>query len=443
MPRKNPALRYPVVLARDHARPRTVPAPTAAAFDAHLSLLVYPAAFGLRDRYRALGLRERLLSLPVLVGILLSLVWRQIASVSELQRVLARESLLWVEPTQISQQALSDRLATLPAELFAALWGELAPTLQQRAAHRPHAHGTILDGLHPDYARVWVLDSTRLEAVFKKTKALRGQTDPVLGGTLTAVLDLGSHLPVQLWVDPSPTINDRTFVPKVRDLAPPGTIVVLDRGFNSFAEFDALTQQDCVVVGRWTANWAYDVSETLHASATELEQRVQLGKYRSSPCRHPVRRIGRRDASGQWHWWVTTECDAAKLPAEQVIALYDQRWRIEEVFLQCKRLLNLSYLWSSSANAIALQVWTTVLLYGVLVDLCGELGVALQVPVERISVEMVYRSLYHYAGAVQRGETRGLVAWLADPAQADLGLVKRPRKRPNPTMLSITEAVKL
>lgn len=439
MPRKNPALRYPIPLARDHARPRTVPAPTTAEFDAHLSLLVYPAAFGMRDRYRAMGLRERLLSLPVMVGILLSLVWRQIASVSELQRVLAREPLLWVDPTPISQQALSARLATLPAELFAALWDELHPTLQRRASQRPNAHGAVLDQLHPDYARVWVLDSTRLEAVFKKTKALRGQTNPVLGGTLTAVLDVGSHLPVQVWVDASPTVNDRTFVPNLRAIAPPGTIVVLDRGFTSFAEFDALSEQGCVVVGRWTANWAYEVIETLHRSADTVDEVVRLGKYRSSPCRHPVRRIGRRDATGQWHWWVTTACDAAKLPADHVIALYAQRWRIEEVFLQCKRLLNLSYLWGSGANAIALQVWSTMLLYGVLVDLCGELGVALQVPVERISVEMVYRSLYHYARAVQQGEGRELVTWLADPAQRDLGLVKRPRKRRPPAHLAVTE----
>lgn len=442
MPRKNPALRYPVVLERDHARPRTVPAPTSEAFDAQLTLLVYPAAFGLRDRFRALHRRERVLTLPMLVGILLSLVWRQIPSVSELKRVLAREPLLWVAPTEISQQALSTRLNTLPAELFAALWSEREPTLRQRASERPVAHGSVLSQLHPDYARVWVLDSSRLEAVFKKTEAVREQDKPVLGGTLTAVLDLGSHLPVHVWVEASARVNDRTFVPKLQEVTPPGTIVVLDRGFNTFAGFDGLTEQGSVVVGRWTANWARTLVETLPSPADTIDQIVQLGKYRSSPGRHPVRRIGRWD-HGQWHWWVTTQLDAAKLPADQVIALYAQRWRIEEVFLQCKRLLHLSYLWGSAANAIALQVWSTVLLYGVLVDLCGELGVALQVPVERISVEMVYRSLYHYARACQQGETRDLGAWLSDPAQRDLGLVKRQRKRPNPAPAAAEGTLKL
>ena len=136
------------------------------------------------------------------------------------------------------------------------------------------------------------------------------------------------------------------------------------------------------------------------------------------------------DAAGGWHFWVTTELDPARLPAEQVIALYAQRWRIEEAFLQCKRLLNLSYLWGSTANAIELQVWTTVVLYGVLVDLCGEAAMALAVPLERISMEMLYRSLYHYAGQVQRGETRAFITWLTDPRQADLGIVKRQRKPP-------------
>ena len=124
MPRRRTPGR-PVELERDYARPRTVPAPTTPQMDAQLQLLLYPAVFGLRDRYRGMGYRERILSLPVMVGILLSLVWRQIASVSELQRVLAREQLLWVEPTKITQQALSARLAALPAELFAPLWHEL------------------------------------------------------------------------------------------------------------------------------------------------------------------------------------------------------------------------------------------------------------------------------------------------------------------------------
>jgi hypothetical protein len=442
MPRTNPAFRYPIALERDHARSRAAPAPSVEAFDAVATVLVYPVALGLWDRHRGPRLRQRILTLPVLVGILLSLVWRQIPSVSVLTRVLGREPLLWVDPITISQQAIAKRLETMPAELFADLWQELAPALQQRAAQRPAFHADLLAQLHPAYERVWVLDSSRLEAVFKKSGALRDHPGKVLGGTLVAVLDVGSHLPVQVWVDASATVNDRAILPNLHERTPAGTIVVLDRGFNSFASFDALTDIGNAVVGRWTANWTFELIETLSGGATHLDQRVRVGTYRSSPCHHLVRRIG-RFANGQWHWWVTTECDPERLSADQVIALYGQRWRIEEAFLQMKRLLNLSYLWGSTANAVALQVWTTVLVYGVLVDLCGELGQALMVPAERISVEMTFRSLYHYARACQQGERRDLVAWLSDPTQADLGLVKRQRKRPKPDGRAITAGLKL
>lgn len=442
MPRKNPALRYPAIHQRDHARPRTVPAPTTEEFDAQMTLLVYPVALGLWDRVRGQGYRERILTLPVMVGILLSLVWRQMPSLSELKRVLGHEPLLWVAPTTVSQQAISERLETLPAELFATLWAEVTPRLQERAAQRPAAHDVLLAALDPSYERVWVLDSSRLEQVFKKSKAARTQEGKQLGGTLTTVLDVGSHLPVHAWVDPSPTVNDRVILPELRERTPPGTILVLDRGYNSFAEFDAVTEQGSTVIGRWTAHWRAEVVETVSSPQGMLDQIVRVGAYRSSPCRHPLRRIG-RCVDNQWHWWVTTELDAQRLPAEQIIALYDQRWRIEEVFLQVKRLLNLSYLWGSTANAIAVQVWTTLVVYGVLVDLCAELGTALGVPTERISVELTYRSLYHYARACQQGETRGLVAWLSDPAQGDLGLVKRERKRQKPPPVTITESLNL
>lgn len=430
----------PVALNRDHARPRTVPAPSNAQVTAHLALLLHPIVFGMRDRYRGANQRERILSLPVMTGILLGMVWRQIASVRELQRTLARESVLWVGPTAISQQAIAKRLTTLPASLFAQVWEELVPVLQQRAAQRPGYHAAVLAELAPIYERVWILDSSRLEAVFKKTKAARGTTGTVLGGTLTALLDLATHLPVQVWVDTSATVNDRRIVPDVLKTLPNRTILLLDRGFTSFWLFDQLAAQEQVLISPWGTAWAFDVVAELRTTPTLSDQLVKLGKYRSNPCHQPVRRIGRITAKGDWEYWITTELDPARLSAEQVITLYPQRWRIEDAFLQCKRLLGLSYLWGSSDNAIALQVWTTLLLYGVLVDLCGEAAVALQVAPERISLEMLYRSLYHYAGQLERGEQRDFITWLTDPQQRDLGIVKRLRPQPTPRSVDLEVA---
>jgi hypothetical protein len=52
--------------------------------------------------------------------ILLSLNQHNSGSIKSmiLSRILAREGFLWCEPTQVSQQALSQRFLTFPAEIF-------------------------------------------------------------------------------------------------------------------------------------------------------------------------------------------------------------------------------------------------------------------------------------------------------------------------------------
>ena len=63
-----------------------------------------------------------------------------------------------------------------------------------------------------------------------------------------------------------------------------------------------------------------------------------------------------------------------------------------------------------------------------LLTICQQVAQVLGEPLERISVEMVFRAFYHYSRAVQRGEADDLVQFLAEHAKL-LGIVKRWRKR--------------
>ena len=81
--------------------------------------LVHPATLAQVDYFHQLGLRERILTLPVMMAVVLSMIWRQIGSVQELTRVVQEESLLWAEPQpQLTEKAMNARLRSLPAELF-------------------------------------------------------------------------------------------------------------------------------------------------------------------------------------------------------------------------------------------------------------------------------------------------------------------------------------
>ena len=110
--------------------------------------------------------------------------------------------------------------------------------------------------------------------------------------------------------------------------------------------------------------------------------------------------------------------------------LYSRRWRIEESFLLLKRLLGLSYLWTGSINGIKLQLWATWLFYAVLLDLCDEVADELTLPFDSISVEMVFRGIYHFTQALNQGNACNIVAYFTAPENHDLGIVKtlRPKR---------------
>lgn len=90
-------------------------------------------------------------------------------------------------------------------------------------------------------------------------------------------------------------------------------------------------------------------------------------------------------------------------------------------------MLDLSYLWTGSTNAVQLQIYATLIFYAVLLTICQQVAEVLGEPLERISVEMVFRAFYHYSHAVQGGEADDLVRFLAEHAKL-LGIVKRWRK---------------
>src|SRR5439155_14787950 len=86
-----------------------------------------------RQPQRLIRMRQRLLTLPVIVAIIVSLVWRRVPSIAEVQKVLTREGLLGMAPLQVSRQAITKRLDVLPAAVLAQLLAEVCARLQAQA----------------------------------------------------------------------------------------------------------------------------------------------------------------------------------------------------------------------------------------------------------------------------------------------------------------------
>jgi hypothetical protein len=383
--------------------------------------VVQPATFAQLAAYRACGLRERILTLPVMVAFVLSLLWRQMGSVQDAVRVLHREGFLWTSPLRVTQQAVSERLRNLPAELFENIWRAVLPRMQERAeARKRPLPGPVARALK-HFRRVLILDGSTLDALVKKVGLLRDLPKNPLAGRMAALLNAASRLPEQVWYEEESTAHDQRFWERTVQAIEAGCLLLFDLGFTNFGYFDRLTDQGVFFVTRAKSNLRFTVQATLLQTPQALDQVVQTAGAQ------PLRLV-QVLYRGRWYRYLTNVLDPAVLSAEDVVGLYWQRWRIEDAYHIAKRLLGLSYFHVGSINGVQVQLWCTWLLYAVLIDLADAVAEKLLRPLADISIEMVFRSLYHYTQARQRGETRDIVAYLADPANRDLGILKQKRR---------------
>ena len=115
---------------RDHAKKKHRPMVEDEAIASQLEALLTAGITAQENYYRQLKLRDRILNLPLMLAAVLTLLWRDVAGVTELTRMLAREGFLWCRPTTVSQQAISQRFLTFPASLFEKVFKDLLPNLR-------------------------------------------------------------------------------------------------------------------------------------------------------------------------------------------------------------------------------------------------------------------------------------------------------------------------
>ena len=269
---------------RDHARNRTHPNVDNQALSQQLENLVKPCVYNQLADYRSLGMRERILSLPLMLAAVLTLVWRQVPSARELNRMLAREDLLWAKVTKVSQQALSQRLLTFPASMFEQVLNDLLVTLNQRwhqrqkrplpasvaYANQHFQQLSIVDASNPlrGFASEAVGELQFAEALFRKLKSLESCTLGKLGGRICAVVDLETRYPVQTWFNEQPYAHESNFVSNLLELATPKTLLLLDRGFWNYHLFEKLTLAQSDFITRLKSNAKYKSISILSQSST-------------------------------------------------------------------------------------------------------------------------------------------------------------------------------
>jgi hypothetical protein len=413
---------------RDHAKRKQRPMVEDEAIASQLEALLTPAITAQENYYRQLGMRQRILTLPLMVAAVLTLLWRDVAGVRELTRILAREGFLWCNRLQVSQQALSQRFLSFPATLFEGVFKELLPQLRETWLLRNRR--PLPDSLQfalTKFERIWIADGSTLESLFRKLKSLEDVPKGQLAGKMGIVIDLMTRLPVEIWFQENPKASDTNFEGDVLNLVTAKTLLLLDRGFYHFRFWLQLIEKEIDFITRLKKGAAIKVEEVFTDSYGIRDRKIRLGSG-TPKTPYVTLRLVEIKSGKIWHSYLTSVLDPKILPPYVVADLYQRRWRIEEAFNTVKRLLGLSYLWTGSTNGIQLQIWGTWLFYAVLVDLGDAVADELSVPFDSISLEMIYRGLYHFSVAHQKGLATDPVKYFAARENRDLGIVKQVRK---------------
>ena len=167
----------------------------------------------------------------------------------------------------------------------------------------------------------------------------------------------------------------------------------MDLGYTNFCNFADLTARQITFLTRAKTNLSCEVERVLHSSANVHDARVWIGP---SDQRQVVRLIAVL-YHGLWYRYLTNELDPQCLPPQIAVALYRQRWRVEDAYASVKRLLGLAYFWSGFLECCS----TATVGHLDFVRCLGRpdglpWAEQLHQPFGALSLEMVYRGLFPF-----------------------------------------------
>jgi len=158
---------------------------------------------------------------------------------------------------------------------------------------------------------------------------------------------------------------------EMRSMLKPGRLYVHDRGYLDHELYGAILDVGSSFIGRIKDNGQYTVAETRPLSAEaraagvvsdELVKRLGTSHHKNFLKRHQLRlvKVQRTNDKGELEtWWLLT--DKLELAAELVALGYRFRWTIELFFRWLKCILGCKQLLTTSANGVALQIYTALI----------------------------------------------------------------------------------
>lgn len=248
----------------------------------------------------------------------------------------------------ISRSSLSDANKNRPSEIFLETFYYL---LEQVREHLPNKAANEM---------VRLIDSTTIDlnlnqyewAKFRSTKG---------GIKLHTVYDPNVETPVFFQMTDA-KVHDCKALNSLPIL--PGITYVVDRAYDDYSWYYGLDQQNSIFVGRMKSSACYEVIETLKATGNGILSdeiiRLTSDKARKT-CPISLRRVTfLREEDQKVLVFITN--DMART-AEEIAALYKQRWQIELFFKWIKQNLKIKRFIGRNENAVWIQILVAMIAY--------------------------------------------------------------------------------
>lgn len=255
------------------------------------------------------------------------------------------------------------RYKTLHWRFFHALYYAFTKRLLGEA--QPVFAGSI-SGLRARFPNILLIDGSRLDPIAHKLKILRNTAASVLPGCMTVVYDLFRGVTRQVLFDPDAAAAELLRAVPILSSLPTGSLIVGDRLYASIQFFWELSKRELWGVFRLNGNLKVErqrlISRKQGGGRTIVEEwLVSVGSGQTAPV-ITLRLICFRQGARQRDL-LTNVLDPQMLTAEEALALYPLRWKIERVFFDLKLVLKLERFYTANPNGVAMQLYATAMVY--------------------------------------------------------------------------------
>ena len=143
-----------------------------------------------------------------------------------------------------------------------------------------------------------------------------------------------------------------------------GVIYAMDRGYVDYKSLYSIELQNSIFVSRVKSNSAY---KRIHNNPRTLDGPILsdvlielTGPVTKKHYPAPLRKIKYRDSeTGKVYEFLTNDM---KREAEEIAAIYKERWEVELFFKWIKQHLKVKSFWGTSMNAVYSQIWVALIL---------------------------------------------------------------------------------